>query len=183
MLRSGPASATDDDDTASPAGAPENVSDTVKKAPPDWASIPATVEPVSVIRLPEPRPVSCAPCEIRNASQQAEAEVENTAPNPSDVWLTVLLVAEKSGPARVRRDGVPEFERRSERMLPEVSSVLLVKLRNGCAPVLLTWLPSRIVRRLKTSVAGSPTAMFDDTAVKSGPARLSVEPFTTRTRS
>src|SRR5438034_6426825 len=100
---------------------------------------------------------SCAPCSIAKPLQQFCGAVANWAPKPREVVLKVLFVAEKSGPTSVSRVGVPEIDRRSERMFPEVSTLLLfVKLMKGWVLVLRTWLPSPMNRKLNALVAGSP---------------------------
>src|SRR5438132_10862277 len=123
---------------------------------------------------------SCAPCSIEKAGQHAPAGVENGGPKPREVVLKVLFVAEKSGPASVSRVGVPEIERRSERMPPDVSTPPFVKLRKGWALVLRTWLPSPMNRKLNALAVGLPLVMFDCESDRSGPASVMPEPFTSR---
>src|SRR5438105_1944089 len=139
----GPPSETDADATTSEAGAPVKVSAILKKSAPDCESLLITVELVSWISGEVVVDESCAPCWTANAEQHVAGDVANAVPKPSDVVLKVLLVAERSGPASVSRLGVPEAERRSERMSADASTLLSVKVRSGCVLVLLTWLPSK----------------------------------------
>src|SRR5262249_6743913 len=128
MVSSGPASETDAGATRSARGAPVNVSATLKKLPPDCASLPVTVELVSWISGDAVVEDSCPPCATKKAVQQAAGEVEKEAPKPSEVKLKVLFVAERSGPESVNRVGLAAEDRRTSTMPPAVSRLLFVKL-------------------------------------------------------
>ena len=83
--------------------------------------------------------------------------------------MKVLFVAEKSGPARVRRDGVLAVDRRRVRMLPAVSTLLFVKLMKGEVLVLRPWVPSKRPRKEKVFFVGSPERKSVSVAESHGP--------------
>src|SRR5947209_15536845 len=170
MARSGPVSATWAGAVIAAGSLPW--SNTLKRLPPDRASGPALkLELTSCKSGDGVELASIAPSPTPNPGQQEVGAMPNWAAAPRLVVLNELPLATNSGPERATRVGCPGRERRAMKMPPALVTLDPWNESSG-APLALDKIdPSPKNARVKTFLAGSPTAMLVLRAVTRPPVR------------